>query len=425
MSELHATLGAAEDEPQERVGLLFTSIYALAYFGLWMALLTPIVVSLALRIAEIDPANKEGNLSLILGIGAVVALVANPVAGYFSDRTTSRFGMRRPWLVGGVLVGTIGLYLIATGNLTMILIGWLLAQLGFNAVLAAIVAILPDQVPVEQRGTVSGVLGICLQLGIVAGVFLTERAGGNVVSMFMWPAYICAGLMALLVLFLDDRRLDPSQVKPIDLAGFFKSFWISPKKAPDFAWAFLSRFMLFIGLATLTTYQVFFLIDHLGVAPADIPVKMLTATLIFTAATVVGSLGGGSLSDRLCHRSHPGCDIDELQRLPARPHRLRSRPGHLFCGGSGAGHAGPAQQGGCREGSRHLQYRQRDAAIHRTCDRAALPGDRCGGKQLRRALHRGRHLRRLRRGRDHSHPRREVAAQTIGSRRPDIVWSSP
>ena len=302
MSELHATLGAADDEPQERVGLLFTSIYALAYFGLWMALLTPIVVSLALRIAEIDPTNKESNLSLILGIGAVVALVANPVAGYFSDRTTSRFGMRRPWLVGGVLVGTIGLYLIATGNFIVILIGWLLAQLGFNAVLAAIVAILPDQVPVEQRGTVSGVLGICLQLGIVAGVFLTERAGGNVVSMFMWPAYICAGLMAILVLFLDDRRLDPSQVKPIDLAGFFKSFWISPKKAPDFAWAFLSRFMLFIGLATLTTYQVFFLIDHLGVAPADIPAKMLSATLIFTVATVVGSLGGGWLSDRLSGR---------------------------------------------------------------------------------------------------------------------------
>ena len=60
--------------------------------------------------------------------------------------------------------------------------------------------------------------------------------------------------------------------------------------------------MLFIGLATLTTYQVFFLIDHLGVAPADIPGKMLTATLIFTAATVVGSLGGGWLSDRLSAR---------------------------------------------------------------------------------------------------------------------------
>ena len=67
MSEFQSSHSAADDEPQERVGLLCTTIYALAYFGLWMALLTPIVVSMALRIAEIDPANKESNLSLILG----------------------------------------------------------------------------------------------------------------------------------------------------------------------------------------------------------------------------------------------------------------------------------------------------------------------------------------------------------------------
>ena len=158
MSEFNATLGMAGAEPRERVGLLFMSIYALAYFGLWMALLTPVIVSMALRVTEIDPANKEANLSLILGLGAIVALIANPVAGYFSDRTTSRFGMRRPWMLGGVLLGTLGLYLIATGGFNAILFGWLLTQLGLNATLAAIVAVLPDQVPVEQRGTVSGVL---------------------------------------------------------------------------------------------------------------------------------------------------------------------------------------------------------------------------------------------------------------------------
>lgn len=289
-------------EPQDRVGLLFTAIYALGYFGLWMALLTPVVVTMALRIAEIDPDNKESTLALILGIGAFVALVANPVAGYFSDRTTSRFGMRRPWIIGGVLLATLGLYLVATGGFALILVGWLLAQLGFNAALAAIVAILPDQVPVSQRGTVSGVLGICLQLGVVAGVFITERAGGDVVSMFMWPSYICIALVVLLAIFLKDRRLDPSEVKPADLAAFAKSFWISPRTAPDFAWAFLSRFLLFIGLATLLTYQVYFLIDRLGVAPADIPGKMLTSTIITTIATVIGSIGGGWLSDWLSGR---------------------------------------------------------------------------------------------------------------------------
>lgn len=302
MTTHDAAVSVSGSEPQERVGLLFTAIYALGYFGLWMALLTPVVVTMALRIAEIDPDNKESTLALILGIGAFVALVANPVAGYFSDRTTSRFGMRRPWIIGGVLLGAIGLYLVATGGFALMLFGWLLAQLGFNAALAAIVAILPDQVPVSQRGTVSGVLGICLQLGVVAGVFVTERAGGDVVSMFMWPSYVCMALVGLLAVYLKDRRLDPAEVEPADLAAFLKSFWISPRAAPDFAWAFLSRFLLFIGLATLLTYQVYFLIDRLAVAPADIPGKMLTATIVTTVATVIGSLGGGWLSDWLSGR---------------------------------------------------------------------------------------------------------------------------
>jgi hypothetical protein len=40
-----------------------------------------------------------------------------------------------------------------------LLVGWCLAQLFFNALLAAEVAVLPDQVPAAQRGLVAGVLG--------------------------------------------------------------------------------------------------------------------------------------------------------------------------------------------------------------------------------------------------------------------------
>ena len=169
------------------VSLFFISVYALAYFGVWLALLTPPIVSLALRVAEIDPANKEINLSWVLGAGAVVAMLTNPIAGLLSDRTTARMGMRRPWLIGGMALGLAGLYMIATGNLLIVIIGWCIAQLGFNSLLAAFVAILPDQVPEKQRGTVCGVLGVSLKLGIVAGVYLTGAVGGSMFMMFMLP----------------------------------------------------------------------------------------------------------------------------------------------------------------------------------------------------------------------------------------------
>ena len=88
---------------ERRVGWPFIAIYGLAYTGLWMALLPPILVGLAMRVRVIAPAHATGSLSLVVGVGALIALFGNPFFGRLSDRTTSRFGMRRPWLVVGAL----------------------------------------------------------------------------------------------------------------------------------------------------------------------------------------------------------------------------------------------------------------------------------------------------------------------------------
>lgn len=290
------------NEARAPVGLGFIIIYTLAYFGVWMALLTPLVVSLALRVNEIAPGNKEAALSWILGIGAAVAMLSNPIAGQLSDRTSSRMGMRRPWLVGGMALGLVGLYLMSTSATVLgVGVGWCVAQLGFNAVLAAIIAVLPDQVPEKQRGRVCGALGVCIQLGVVAGVSLTKVAGSTS-NMFMLPGAIAAVLMLIFVFVLKDRQLEKSEVAPFDLAAFFRNFWIDPRKAPDFAWAFLSRFMLFVGLATLLTYQVFYLLDQLHFTREQIPGAMLKSTLVTTVTTVAGSFLSGWLSDRIGRR---------------------------------------------------------------------------------------------------------------------------
>ena len=126
-----------------------------AYLGLYTALLASALVTVPLRVGEVDPHGKESSLGLVAGVGALVAVVANPLFGRLSDRTTSRLGRRRPWLVGGVLGGTTGLTIIAViPSIPAIVLGWSLAQLAFNATLAALAATIPDQVPVRQRGRV-------------------------------------------------------------------------------------------------------------------------------------------------------------------------------------------------------------------------------------------------------------------------------
>jgi hypothetical protein len=95
------------------------------------------------------------SLALVAGIGALLAMSGNPFFGRMSDRTSSRLGMRRPWMVIGLVGGSVGILVVALApSIAVVLVGRCTAQLIFNALLAAMVAVLPDQVPATQRGLV-------------------------------------------------------------------------------------------------------------------------------------------------------------------------------------------------------------------------------------------------------------------------------
>lgn len=136
----------------------FIALYVLAYMGAILLLLAPLLVSLSLKVnALVGIDRAPTSLSLVAGTGALLAMLAKPFFGKMSDRTSSRLGMRRPWMVVGLVGGTLGTLVVALApNIPVVLVGWCIAQLFFNALLAALVAVLPDQVPVAQRGQVLG-----------------------------------------------------------------------------------------------------------------------------------------------------------------------------------------------------------------------------------------------------------------------------
>jgi len=79
---------------------------------------------LPLQISNIDPANKVVNLGIVASISVLLALIGNPLAGALSDRTTSRFGRRRPWIFIGAIVSALALMIMMSAQaFIMILIG--------------------------------------------------------------------------------------------------------------------------------------------------------------------------------------------------------------------------------------------------------------------------------------------------------------
>src|SRR5581483_1725802 len=294
-----------------RVSARFIGIYALAYASLWLALLTPAMITLALRVRELAARNATGAISLVLFTGAVAALISNPVFGVLSDRTRSRYGRRRPYLVGGAFSGLAALALIGLAPTVPVLcVGWGLAQLAYNAVLAAMVAIVPDQVPSSQRGTVVGILGVCMPVGQIVGTFLVQLLSANLVFALLVPGAL--GLVGVLVLawVLPDAPLAHPQApdpRVLPAAGLLSR--------RDFYWAWASRVFFVMGSIFLQAYQPMLLIDGMGFEASQGPRLIFRSTVVQAITMVALSLVAGRLSDRTGRRKPIAMTGSVLQGL--------------------------------------------------------------------------------------------------------------
>jgi MFS family permease len=324
MSEIPVGDGvrSAAGEPTRRVGKRWIALIALANLGLYLGYIGPLIVLLPDQVQAIaGSSHKVAVLGWVTGVGAAVAMIANPVAGALSDRTTGQFGRRRPWIVCGALAGAAALVLLA-GQHTIagILICWCLAQAGLNAMQASVTAGVPDHVPVAQRGTVSGWIGLPQTLGAVIAVALVTRVvtgnGGYVLIATLVVA--CALPFAFTT---PDERLDRVGRPPFGWRAFARSFWLSPRQYPDFAWAWLTRFAVNLGNAMAVLYLLYFLRDRIhystlfpGRTAED---GLLVLILIYTAGAVITAVTGGIISDRTGRRKLPVTVAGLAMAVPA------------------------------------------------------------------------------------------------------------
>lgn len=264
----------------------------------WGALLIVVVPAEVIRFAP------EGQKGLYLGMlsagGAFMAMVVSPIAGAVSDRSTLRLGRRRPFVLLGVLLGCLGLL----GMRSAPVFGWfvsafVLVQLGLNVAGGSFNGLIPDKVPAGQRGTASGVMGFMMMAGtiggaLVSGFLVGKGATGTVYLIIVGVVLACTWFMASNV-GEEPLRLAP----PFALASFVRSFWIDPRRYPDFGWMFVTRGLVMMGFYTMFTFLLFFIQEtlHLTSAQAAEDTGRLSAVVIAAAACV--ALIAGRFSDRV------------------------------------------------------------------------------------------------------------------------------
>jgi MFS family permease len=290
-------------EPTRPVSWKYVSGLVFAQLIFFVALLGPAIIGIGVKVQQIVPDDqKTSALGTVAGFGALFAVIGNVLFGRLSDRTTSRFGRRRPWIVGGTVVMTVAFLVMALGEtVPVVTAGWCLAQLGANATLAPFIATISDQVPIFQRGSVSALLGIAQNIGILGGTYVAQLFQNQMVILFVVPSVFSIAAMLLFAFILPDQHLTVRPPK-MNAREWITTFWLNPRKYPDFAFAWWSRFLITLATFMFTTFRLFYLQDELGLSEDDAPAAVTIGVLIYTIALIASGWIAGKISDRTGRR---------------------------------------------------------------------------------------------------------------------------
>src|SRR5713226_9111866 len=205
---------AALPRPASRLtqlDFIVLSVYWVAIGYMWNSLGGLILPNLIEEL--VGHVHKGVALGVLEGIGSLMAVVWQPLVGAYSDRTRTRFGRRRPFIVVGTLGDIVFLFGIAlSGSYWLVVIFYFLLQTASNTAQGPYQGLLPDVVPADQRGTASGYYGAANIIGLLAGTV----GGGYILSHYGRTAgivSICVLLVVTMlptVLFIPDRA-DPTK----------------------------------------------------------------------------------------------------------------------------------------------------------------------------------------------------------------------
>jgi len=291
--------------PTQKARFRVIATMVLARLGIMTALSAPLTAGMVLKLQALVPASQVvGTLGIVTSLGALAALAFDPVFGRLSDRTTGRFGRRRPWLIAGSAALVVALVGMALSPSAWILgLFWVLGQVVGNAAVSAHTATIADQLPPIQRGKVSGAVGIAQQAAQYVAAFTAAMFAQQLLLLFLIPGLIGFVLIAVFALLLPDKELPHRPVRTESGVVYaVKTFWVSPRKHPDFAWVWASRFLLVLANFMFTTFRLLWIQHDLGLAAMKATQVLATGVLCYTIALIVAGQLAGWLSDKVRRR---------------------------------------------------------------------------------------------------------------------------
>lgn len=249
--------------------------------------------------------QKSALIGLIMGFDNLLGLTLQPWFGALSDRTRSRWGRRRPFLLIGMPIAAVAFLTIPfarlAGLIPLVLVT-IVMNLAMSLFRSPTVALMPDLTPSPLRSLANGVINFMGGLG--AAIVLL--AGGILYAMnpafpFVVPAIIMGGVFLLFLFFIREPAApEPAssvEETPQSLLMALRQIITNPDRGALIL--FLAIMAWFVAYQSVDTWFTLYSEQNLGVA-VNVASKSLT---LFAGAFLLGAIPAGVIGTKFGRRN--------------------------------------------------------------------------------------------------------------------------
>jgi Na+/melibiose symporter-like transporter len=244
------------------------TILGFATTALWQSLHS---IILPLRLLDFVPETQKNTyLGILTLCGLLLAMFVQPIAGAISDRFSSKWGRRRPFIFIGIIIAVLLLPGIGlAGSFAVIFVIYCLLQVTANIAQGPYQAYIPELVPSHKRGTASGFRSLFELAGgvifvLLAGYLYTTNGGLGGLGVVLGGICFVLLVTMLATVFLVKEPASP-RVKESSspLTAITNLVKTDVWKNASFIWFLVSRLFFYMAFTAIQQFAFYYLQDVL------------------------------------------------------------------------------------------------------------------------------------------------------------------
>jgi MFS family permease len=288
--------GTAPTRDLPLLHLIQLSVYWFGISIIWGGLDGAII---PFRLEQAYPDDFGLRFAIISGAAVIMAILVQPTVGMISDYTITRWGRRKPFIVIGSLLDVVFLVGVATSqDFLVLLVFMVLLQFSSNFAQGPFQGYVPDLVPAKQVGLASGLMGVMLVLGRIAGVGIGTL---GIVTDSLWLATVALGVVEVATMIVLVRSVHEGTAAPPRPGTWWqiaRSAWGADiLRERNVLWLLVVR-LLFLGAIASTSLGIAYFGRTHGLDRDAAAGTLFIGTIIVGITTAAAAVPGGRLSDR-------------------------------------------------------------------------------------------------------------------------------